>query len=895
MLAATRHALASAGLGGSTGGSVPTVFIWQADGGRGHDLAFMYRPVMDTLVAGFTDVPPEVLAAVGRPRVIHGHGMRALRQQVFDGSSPLASLGAADTFIWIGPVGSELPPWTSLNARGVRTVYYQTEPFDGCQLASASPREVWEFSWHNFDACAPLLVSGVTMRYVPLGFSRPPPAPAQSDRAPTPPTAELVFFGYPFYRSGRGACYERLRRSLGERLNATWSVWTAADFEGWWERMGRHVAHLNLHKGCENGHNPVVFRTALLLSRGALILSEHSHARDEAEYDGLVRFGTVKQIPTMLDELAGTPRIRPEIARAFARRFAPRRIFERAAVYASLLLKNTTVDAAAGAVRIGDQERTKGREAKGGGKGGGGKGGGGKGGGGKGGGGKGGGKGGGAKGGGGKGGGKGGGRGGTQPSTAPPTRERETKHWVSSAPATSARFALLLHGRLGTLAAAPSLTLMGTARVSPADYLRPIAASAASHIEHVVRANAGNGADAGDGANARSAASAASAASARSAADGDGVASGQLGGGGVDVFAHTWNPEIAPLFDAAYTPHLRASLHQTVVYVDRDKPRSQALSIGRAAILMHTHERERRRPYELCLVLRADLLVGAPIDIRSFDPSHVWFAEHCCLNDAVDETAQALVRTQCAAEGTASAPPSFKKRLLGPCRVSQYGGQWGLQHQLQDYYYFLMDWWFVARPEVVRSWGGISDNWAFYRKRLQRLRIARWFSHYVWAIHVHDALNMSNSVRFRSGVRVNLIRSAFSRLQMRADRTTPLGEFASDAVGNCDTLIAAGTNATLASPELMQTPVHADTALGRLFHGVAPRYAPMAEQCAVARLPQPVVCCGSPRHCGRHVCQPSMAEANLRFFTVAKQATAALQLQLAKAGKRLPRRGAAGT
>jgi hypothetical protein len=42
--------------------------------------------------------------------------------------------------------------------------------------------------------------------------------------------------------------------------------------------------HLNIHKSCEQPHNPVeVFRMALLLSRGATIISEHAYASDERE------------------------------------------------------------------------------------------------------------------------------------------------------------------------------------------------------------------------------------------------------------------------------------------------------------------------------------------------------------------------------------------------------------------------------------------------------------------------------------------------------------------------------------------------------------------------------------------------------------------------------------
>jgi hypothetical protein len=409
-------------------------------------------------------------------------------------------------------------------------------------------------------------------------------------------------------------------------------------------------------------------------------------------------------------------------------------------------------------------------------------------------------------------------------------------------PPTSAAYALLLHGRLGTINMSPSVSLAHT-HLGAVDYARPIAACAASHLEHVVRSNS----------NAR-----------------------------VDVFAHTWNPFVGKFFDAAYAPYLRASLHEPLEFLDSMKARSQALSIGRVARLMAAHESERKRPYTMCLVLRADVLVGAPIRMGRFTPAHVWFAEHCCLNDATEETTKAIVKQQC--EARASRRPSdpryrqalmgnftYRKRVLGPCRVSQYGGRWGLQFKKEDFYYFVMDWWFAARPDVVRSFLSISEDWPFYKRRLQRMRIARWFSHYLWAIHLHDRLNLSTSIRFLPGVRVNLVRSAFPRLVMPAGTTSPLGEYISDAVGNCESL-RTSTNQVLSFTELMRTPVPRESLLGRMFEG---KFAPMAEQCALARVPMPVVCCGEPRLCGAHVCRESYAAVNGRFRDAAGRATVA--------------------
>lgn len=212
-----------------------TIVVWQADGGTGHDLAFMYKPVMDTLVNGFADFPAEVASAAGPLQLLHGHGIGNLLRKH---AEMVATLQTGDVFLWIGPVGSGQVPWRALRRRGVRTIYYQTEPFDGCQFGQVDVKalhEMWEFSWHNLDMCAPKLPEGVTLRYVPLGYSTPPAAEAAATPRPATgvPPADLYFFGYPFFKSGRAACYQRLQRRLGARLNATWSLWNADVFEEW--------------------------------------------------------------------------------------------------------------------------------------------------------------------------------------------------------------------------------------------------------------------------------------------------------------------------------------------------------------------------------------------------------------------------------------------------------------------------------------------------------------------------------------------------------------------------------------------------------------------------------------------------------------------------------------
>ena len=107
------------------------------------------------------------------------------------------------------------------------------------------------------------------------------------------------------------------------------------------------------------------------------------------------------------------------------------------------------------------------------------------------------------------------------------------------------------------------------------------------------------------------------------------IVGANAGRGGVDIFVHSWNPAVSAFIDSQYGGSLRASLHEPV---DRTLPksRSQALSIGRAALLMRAHERRRRHEYQLALVIRNDLVIGAPVFLERLTRSHVWFALICC-------------------------------------------------------------------------------------------------------------------------------------------------------------------------------------------------------------------------------------------------------------------------
>ena len=359
----------------------PTVVIWHEAGGVGHDIGFMYRPLLASLVAGFRSVPEDVRAAIGgRPTGITDQGLNPRLYRILGGLNPQgdfmlrgrgrrlpreapSQLRPGDVLLWVGPHGGWEMPWPRLRSLGVKTIYYQTEPMDRCGIngsdyvlhgAKLQPDEIWGYTWHNIHYCKG--DSKIVLRFVPPGY-----APLSTDGVldadegglpsgdalrSTNSSSELIFLGYPFFRSGRGRSYARLREKLGTQLNATFMLWNVQAFESWWRQRGQWAMHLNLHKHGNSLHQPLeTLRMATLLTKGATIISERSYPQDERIYDGLIHFGSVDQIPAIrqtihtLDQLhQGGPAVawrvrREQIADRFRERFSPASIMQAAGAY----------------------------------------------------------------------------------------------------------------------------------------------------------------------------------------------------------------------------------------------------------------------------------------------------------------------------------------------------------------------------------------------------------------------------------------------------------------------------------------------------------------------------------------------------------------------------------
>ena len=156
----------------------------------------------------------------------------------------------------------------------------------------------------------------------------------------------LAFFGNVGNNTwgNRSACWRALKHTLpAGALASSFSSWTSR--EGTARALGALGGiHLNLHRWCGNVSSPVAFeafRAALLLSAGAVLISERSHPRDEAAFSGMVTFASLQDIPRMYARISRLSREQRQamgdVARArFERSFTAVQVFERAGIYAQL-------------------------------------------------------------------------------------------------------------------------------------------------------------------------------------------------------------------------------------------------------------------------------------------------------------------------------------------------------------------------------------------------------------------------------------------------------------------------------------------------------------------------------------------------------------------------------
>jgi len=246
----------------------------------------------------------------------------------------LERLTAGDVLIWFGRYGVKSVPWRVLHSKGVKTIYYRTEPQEPtCPPAGVD--ETWEYTYANMQPCTFRGKYALGKRYVPPGYT----PPDSGHPPPLPPSTNLTFIGSvnanlgtrgPAFHHRRQRCFADLKRRLppGE-LRFTSSAWTEEEYASIVEKS---AIFLSFHKGCGLANQPLeAFRISKLLSYGRIVLAERSFSADERSFEGLLFSSSLDEMPRLYERLKrmGHSALRELAARQhneFITRFSPTRL-----------------------------------------------------------------------------------------------------------------------------------------------------------------------------------------------------------------------------------------------------------------------------------------------------------------------------------------------------------------------------------------------------------------------------------------------------------------------------------------------------------------------------------------------------------------------------------------
>ena len=338
---------------------------------------YMFEPVVSTLLEGAR----KTLSGFDVQEVL-------LPTPVIN-SSFLKLFTYGDVAVCVGPLVCPRLEWNTLKRHHVRTIYFQTEPTHRC-LHFHGVDEVWDFSWHNIEACrlrsacttadpcvdqgcmrcaghavleGPAWQASTTtrracaiigdsacgkqfvLRYVPLGALNNTPVAQHLDTIDS-----LTFLGNAHYRDD--GCWRRIQAHMPHNttLAIHSNIWSNTAFA---QLLGSHQVFVNVHKSvkraandwetyCGDAHNPATFRFAKLLNAHALLISERCDRLDEAEFSDLVTFSDFESIGGEFERLRRLNVIERraranKISAEFISRFDPGAIFVRAGIVESLL------------------------------------------------------------------------------------------------------------------------------------------------------------------------------------------------------------------------------------------------------------------------------------------------------------------------------------------------------------------------------------------------------------------------------------------------------------------------------------------------------------------------------------------------------------------------------
>ena len=309
------------------------VFIWHSERRTGDvSLAFMYKPAVESLRRVFESAGAAERAGAPASSSLSSSSIPSSYLTVVVSACAEANFlawdwaapRAGDVVVWLGFKDVSRVPFACLRARGVYSVYYQTEPLQRLKerrltlpLGALEADEHWDYSRDNIRAAGEHRDKGTQrqqeQRRVFLPILHDPaaeshtirynrhrdgcddtssdPSSSSSSSSSSCPPLQLLFLGNTEKRLQTWAALTRNATGLWPRhLRAEFGVWndTAQNNLMTGRADGSSAIFLNLHK--EGRRSLEGFRISTLLSHGAIVVSQRCVEADEEGYKGLVDF-----------------------------------------------------------------------------------------------------------------------------------------------------------------------------------------------------------------------------------------------------------------------------------------------------------------------------------------------------------------------------------------------------------------------------------------------------------------------------------------------------------------------------------------------------------------------------------------------------------------------------
>ena len=270
------------------------------------------------------------------------------------------------------------------------------------------------------------------------------------------------------------------------------------------------------------------------------------------------------------------------------------------------------------------------------------------------------------------------------------------------------------------------------------------------------------------------------------------VTANRADGMAVDVFLHSWNPEVGSVLDRLYSPV--ASQHQPPVEA-LERVRSSHLSMMRVLALLRMHETPGAEA-QLVMVCRYDIVFFRPVLLRGLHPTSIWLPHFCTSVLGLGADASAALARVCGSDRGDLKQPPYAQRYFGRNRMSRG----------DNYNSMVLDYFFIASPAVAETFSAIYRHHDIYQRQMDALYNTHTFaSHFFWTHHINRMLR-SNILPDGQQLRI----SWFSHFEIDFNLAR-FQHFGSDCLVETDSTFRSRAEATL---DAMRQKIHPSPFVG---------------------------------------------------------------------------------